>query len=339
MPQANRTIQSFLSSMIRPREFLSLSLQASVVQRLEVCFRSLLSSKMKLSLCSICTHTNHSTDIQSINIPSLGSTVPGRSQLDGSALPKGAIAGIAVGGLAGLVLLGIATAWIIRRRRHALKQWLLRTRADPIFASNSSLLTPSDSYISEVVKIDPFVDEKRNSAPTYYTDDRMHYHALPVPHSAIMSSSSLPRSTTDFDGTRIFFGASDLQFSSTAPPIPESAVIGSGSDTNTTDIMLIARSTFLNSEMRNEIENLRRDVDRMRAEAALNSMMLPPPTSPRTDVAPPQYVSLVGGSQVTRSQVGSSRPAGSTVGASQVGSISIPKMTVSGGNRRRLQKR
>ena len=240
--------------------------------------------------------------------------------------------GAVVGSLAGLGLSGAVTVYVLHRRRQGHRRFLLDVQANPLIKSTPSPslrppATPSDSYTltPQDVKVDPFSVDIRKSAQVYYNKEQRHnvtergqQQVLGVPYSAIMSSSSVrPHDTTDVDGTRIFFGASDLQFSTT---IPHDASDVAPSSANTNDMLLIEKNVMINNEMRDQINNLRQDMERMRAETALNAIRRPLPVSPRSDAPPPQYVPFTAGSQAGSSHVGASNHGCSRSGRSQMGS-------------------
>lgn len=261
----------------------------------------------------------NSTTIKDIDIPSLGSTIPGASGSDSSP-SKGAIAGGIVGGVAALSIIGVGIWWFLRRKRRQHQEFLNNAEAKPLPGAGESatsirkVIMPVDTYANTPhdLKVDPFMVDQPirysgQTGLTHISNDYGVINATAVPRSAIISSPSVRHQLgTEYGGTQIFFGASELQVSSTGAPVPHTVVPSSA---GSTELAMIEKNARLESEMRDQIQDLRRDVERIRAEASMATspmyIPMPEPPSPRSE-APPQYFSL-GGSMVGSSSSSAGR--------------------------------
>ena len=169
-----------------------------------------------------------STTVQPIEIPSLGSTIPGL--LSGStSSQKGAIAGGIVGGLAGLALLGGIAFWVFQRSKRQKDEIIYDVRARPILDISESTVSRWDATT--------VTDETLAYSNNYHLERQYGF-----PKGMAVSRV---RSRASGSGS------------------------GSGADSNgdsSSSRVLLAKQEMVNHELRGEVDNLRRDLDRIREE-------------------------------------------------------------------------
>ena len=197
----------------------------------------------------------------------------------------GAIAGGAIGGLIGLGVIGGGIFYFFRRRP---SQWDSEI-ADKIKSSGRPVgFTHSGSF-------EPFSDAPRGQTPSLgYT------HNSSSGPSADMSYNPQSQNGSALDNAYrpIINGARDSAYFGSAPHTdasesdigPSASQVGSvmssgvGSQSRlgvpAPRQVMVAKQTLLNEELRSEMDNLRRDLDRIRLERGL-------------DEAPPQYTEPV----------------------------------------------
>ncbi|EJC98593.1 DUF1793-domain-containing protein [Fomitiporia mediterranea MF3/22] len=242
------------------------------------------------------------TTIQSkITIPTDGSTITdgSGSSSSGKKSNAGAIAGGVIGGLAGAGLIGFGIFFFMRRRRMQVEQEKYDTRPNPI---GSYSISPT-SYSSGPGKL-PGFNDGATFEPFRYGDSTHNVSASPLnPHGTVaytsISPGTLPvgdaavyastaqnvRDSTYFrthrPGESDDIGPSASQVGSSTTSSGRGSGRGSSrgggssgrgrgqgssSDGTAPQQVMLAKQTLLNEELRSEVDNLRRDLERIREE-------------------------------------------------------------------------
>ena len=260
-----------------------------------------------------------STTIQPrINIPPEGSTIPDGASSLSSKSNKGAIAGGVVGGILGAALIGAGIFFCVRRRRNQQLQEQYDTRVNPMVGVGGSTVSPA-SYTTGSAsgrgKLPGFSDGASFEPFTYSDGTRSHsqahlftppdsggavYGAQPVvaAGAGVVAAQNVRDSTyfrTHRPGESDDIGPSASQVGSSTSsgsrsgaasggnrilPFPPSA--GTVSDGTSPQQVMLAKQSLVNEELRSEVDNLRRDLERIREERRLAGTMHP-------DEAPPSY--------------------------------------------------
>lgn len=246
--------------------------------------------------------------MKDFSIPSLGSTIPGLS--DGSSSNKGAIAGGVVGGLAGLALIGGGLFWYLRRRRHQQEQVMYDARADPILEISTSAGSKPSGWNATTFTHEPFMYNNGYASPGVSVpqmspepNQREFPYGVPVAAGATagyVGPTNVRDSTyfrTHRTGESEDIGPSVSQVGSTSISGSGSRGRGRGNSTSShggsgsaASQALLAKQAMVNDELRSEVDNLRRDLERIREERAAASG----PGSGSSafgdhDLPPPQY--------------------------------------------------